>query len=318
VKRRTSLAVIAAVFASPRIVRASTQTIRVAGASNDVIKPVYYGIRSGVFEKYGLTVEVQPMNNGAASAAALVGGSIDVASTSVLTPLQGYDKGIPMRIIAPSLWQTHDRATVFSIVLKDSPIHSGRDLDGKTIAFPGLGDISAVETYAWMDKTGGDSKTVKVIEVPASSGLAFLEQGRADVVTMIEPFVSQAMASGKVRILIAPQDAIGQRFEGAAYIVMEPAVEKNRDAMSRFARGMHEATLWTNSHLPQSVDLVASYTGVAPEVVAKMNRVTDPEYVDPANIQPVIDVMAKYRALTRHFSAQDVISSAALKPAEAP
>ncbi len=107
------------------------------GASNDVIKPLYYAARSwNLPARYGLTVEILPMNNGAASAAALIGGDLDVASVSILTPLQAHLKGIPMRILAPSLWNTSDAATVFTVVLKDSPLRTGRNLDGKTVGVP--------------------------------------------------------------------------------------------------------------------------------------------------------------------------------------
>ncbi len=55
-------------------------------------------------------------------------------------------------------------------------------------------------------------------------------------------------------------------------------------------------------------------SGVAPEVIARSVRMVDPEYVEPRNIQPVIDVLAKYGQLDRAFPAEEIISSAALKP----
>jgi NitT/TauT family transport system substrate-binding protein len=315
-KRRDTIVVLAtAALVAPS--RGRTQErlhLRAGGASNDVIKPLYYAARSGSFARYDLTVDILPMNNGAASAAALIGGDLDVASVSILTPLQAHQKGIPMRILAPSLWNTSDAATVFTVVPKDSPLRSGRDLNGKTVGVPGLADISTVGIFAWIDQSGGDAKSVRVIEVPASAAVAMLEQGRADAVTMIEPFVSAAVATGKVRILTQPLAAISKRFEGAAYVVMEPAVEKNLDAMQRLARGLHEAIVYTNAHLPETVALVSSYSGALPDVVAKMHRVTDPEFVDMQNIQPVIDVLARYGAIDKAFPAADIISAAALRP----
>jgi ABC-type nitrate/sulfonate/bicarbonate transport system substrate-binding protein len=80
--------------------------------------------------------------------------------------------------------------------------------------------------------------------------------------------------------------------------------------MRRLAKGLREAVLYTNTHSAETVDLVASYSGVAPEVIAKMNRATDPEYVDVHNIQPVIDAMAKYGAIDKGFPADELISLA--------
>ena len=80
--------------------------------------------------------------------------------------------------------------------------------------------------------------------------------------------------------------------------------------MNRFARAMHESQAYTNSHFAETVDLVASYSGVTPDVVAHSLRNVDPEYSETKNIQPAIDMFAKYGlAKQRHF--QRLISSAA-------
>ncbi len=255
------------------------------------------------------------VGSGAAGTAALVGGSAEVAYTNVVTVIQGHRRGIPMRILAPATLYVSERSSSSAmLVLKDSPVKTGRDLKGKTHGTLALADINAVATQAWIDTTGGDSKTVRLIEVPGSAVVAFLEEGRADAVTAIEPGVSQAVATGKVRVVARPFDAIGKRFEAGAYAVMDAQIERNGDALTRFARGLHEAQAYTNTHLAETVDLVASYSGVAPEVIARSARMIDPEYVEARNLQPVIDVLAKYGQLDRTFPADEIISSAALKP----
>lgn len=152
-----------------------------------------------------------------------------------------------------------------------------------------------------------------LIEIGSATAVPFLEQGRADAVSVNEPFASQALASGKVRALAAPLSAIAPRYEAGAFAVMEPVVRQNFDLMTRFARAVHEAGVHCNEHLPETVDLLSSDSGVTPDVVRKMSRTIDPEYVESANLQPLIGVLAKYGALERAFRADEVISSAALK-----
>jgi NitT/TauT family transport system substrate-binding protein len=199
------------------------------------------------------------------------------------------------------------------LVSVDSPIKSGRDLNGKTLGSASLRDINAAASLAWIDKTGGDSKTVKVVEVPASAGAAFLEEHRADAVTLNEPAVSQAVASGKTRILAAPYDAVGAGMT-AGFAAMSPYVDANRDAMARFAKAMHEASVYTNTHLPETVDLVAAYSGVPSDVVAKSVRFIDAEYLEPRYLQPMIDLCSRYQLIDKDFPAADVISPVAVKP----
>jgi len=312
-RRRALAFALAPLLARPAAAQ-DAGTIRVVGPPNDGYKSVYYGMRSGIFRKYGVTVEASLVNSGQAAAAALVGGSADVAYTNMLALIQAHLKGIPMQAIAAATWYLSEKPNVLMLVLKDSAIHSARDLDGKTLGAPSLGDINSAATLAWIEQNGGDVKSLHLVEVPPSSGVPFLEEGRLAAITINDPLLSQAIATGKVRVLGQPLDAIAKRFEASAFAVMATVVAQRMDAMQRFARGMHESQVFTNAHPDQTVDLVASYSGATPETVAHSRRVTDPEYVDPRNIQPLIDVLAKYGVIDKDFAAREIISAAALAP----
>jgi len=291
----------------------SPALIRVVGPPNDGYKSVYYAVRSGIFRKYGLDVQPSIVASGAAAAAALSGGAAEVAYTNILTLIQAHTHYVPMVFVAPGAMQIVERSPTVTLVLKESPIRTGRDMNGKTLGSASLRDINAAATMAWIDKTGGDSKTLRVVEVPASAGGAFLEEHRADAVTLNEPAVSQAMASGRLRILANPYEAVGSG-ETAGFAAMTPVIEKNRDMMVRFAKAMHESQVYTNAHLPQTVDIVSAYSGATVDVVAHSVRFIDAEYLEPKNLQPLIDLCAKYGLIDRSFPAQEVISSVAVKP----
>jgi NitT/TauT family transport system substrate-binding protein len=290
-------------------------TIRVVGPPNDGYKAVYYGVQSGIFAKYGLNVTTSIVASGAAAAAALSGGAADVAYTNILTLIQAHVHGVPMTFVAPGSLQItgSGKSQTQLLVLADSPIATGKDLDGKTLGSASLRDINAAASLAWIDKNGGDSKSVHVVEVPASAGEPFLEQHRADAVVLNEPAASQAVATGKVRILALPYEAIGTGMT-AGFAAMEPFVEANRDAMLRFARAMHEASLYTNAHPADTVKLVAAYSGSTPEVVAKSIRFVDAEYLEPRYLQPLIDLCARYGLIDKAFPATEVMAPVALKP----
>jgi ABC-type nitrate/sulfonate/bicarbonate transport system substrate-binding protein len=203
--------------------------------------------------------------------------------------------------------------TTAIVVLKDSPFRTGLDLDGKTIGSVSLGDTMAASIQAWVDQNGGHSKTVKIIEVPASAAVEMLQSGRVSAAAMNEPAVSQALAGGETRALANPNAAISKRFMQAMFAVMGPVAAGKADQMARFAQAMREASAYTNSHLAETVDLVASYSGTAPEVVARSARFIDGTSVDPALIQPVIDVLVRYGIISPGFPAAQIISSYARK-----
>jgi NitT/TauT family transport system substrate-binding protein len=316
---RTAFAVIGcafvAVFATVHAAQgqATLTVIRAVGPPNDGFKAVFYGAKSGIFKKYGLDVQTSIVASGAAAAAALSGGAADIAYTNILTLVQAHTHNVPMVFVASGNLQVAGKTQTDMLVLADSPIKTGKDLSGKTIGSSSLRDINAAASMAWIDKTGGDSKTVKVVEVPASAGAAFLEEHRADAVTLNEPAVSQALATGKIRILAPPYDAVGTGMT-AGFAAMAPYVTANRDVMERFAKAMHEASTYTNTHLPETVELVAAYSGVPADVVAKSVRFVDAEFLEPRYLQPMIDLCARYQLIDKNFPAAEVISTVAVKP----
>ena len=304
---------IAVVSLQPAQGQPALTVIRAVGPPNDGFKAVYYGVKSGIFKKYGLDVQTSIVASGAAAAAALSGGAAEIAYTNILTLIQAHTHNVPMVFVASGNLQVAGKTQTDMLVLVDSPIKSGKDLNGKTLGSASLRDINAAASMAWIDKTGGDSKTVKVVEVPASAGAAFLEEHRADAVTLNEPAVSQAIGTGKIRILAPPYDAVGTGMT-AGFAAMAPYVAANRDVMERFAKAMHEASVYTNAHMPETVDLVAAYSGVPADVVAKSTRFVDAEYLEPRYLQPMIELCARYQLIDKNFPAAEVISSVAVKP----
>jgi NitT/TauT family transport system substrate-binding protein len=313
--RRAAIAAGTAFAALPRFAAAqSNGPLRVIGPPNDGFKAVHYAAKNGVFTKHGVEVEVTLINSGAAAAAALVGGAADIAYTNMTTLILAHNRNVPMQIIAPGpIFDSEMRMTTAIVVLKDSPYHSGADLNGKTIGSVSLGDTMAASIQAWVDQTGGDSKSIKIIEVPASASAESLQAGRISAATMNEPAVSQALAIGNMRALVNPNIAISKKFLQALFAVLTPVATAKSDAMQRFARAMREASTYTNTHMAETVDLVAGYSGIAPAVVARSARFVDALSIDPALIQPVIDVLVKYGLTSPSFPATLLINSNALK-----
>jgi NitT/TauT family transport system substrate-binding protein len=313
--RRAAIAAGAAFTALPQLADAqSNAPLRIIGPPNDGFKAVYYAAKNGIFTKHGIDAQVSLINSGAAAAAALIGGAADVAYTNITTLILAHNKGVPMQIIAPgALFDNEQRQTTAIVVLKDSPFRSGADLNGKTIGSVSLGDTMAASIQAYVDQTGGDSKTIKIIEVPAAASVEALQAGRISAATMNEPAVSQSLAAGNMRTLTNPNASISKHFLEALFAVMAPVAVTKADAMQRLAQAMHESSVYTNTHLADTVDLVAGYSGIAPDVVAHSARFVDALTIDPALIQPVIDVLVKYGLTSPSFPASQLISPYALK-----
>ena len=302
-----------AIAQGPTAIAQGPTAIVVAGPPDEGFKDVYYGVQSGLFAKYGLDVQPRIVHGGAVVLAGLAGGSYQVAYTNIVPVLQAHVHGLPFQIIAPSTIFIGDHPQNAMLVAKDSPIRSARDLDGKTIGTQSLQDLNSVSMRAWIDKNGGDSSSLHVIEVPSPSAVSALTSHRIDAMALSEPLLTMALETGQVRILSRPQTAVSDRFQSQVFVANADYVAAHADAMMKFAKAMHESAVYNNAHLKQTAGMVATFTSVPADVISRTTRSLDGEYVVPRFIQPIIDFAAKYGMIPQAFPAEEIISPAALK-----
>jgi NitT/TauT family transport system substrate-binding protein len=288
--------------------------VRVIGPANDGYTPVFTGVKLGIFKKYGLDVQPSIVANGAAAAAALSGGGADVAFTNSLVVIQAHAHNIPLQYLVPGGLTTPQTGLSKILVLKDSPMTRAADLNGKVMASPSLHDVNSAIFLAWIDKNGGDSKSLRQIELPPATTVAVLQEHRADAVMLVEPNASQALASGVLREFANPYTVLSGPVNSAGYAVLKPATDANRDVYARFAQAMHEACDYVNAHQEDTVDIVAGFTGATPDAIRRSRRQQYPEYLEARMLQPLIDIGAKYGLIEKAFPAAEIINSAAVKP----
>ena len=288
--------------------------VTIATLINDTATPALYADHAGLFTKAGLNVQLQVLSTGAAAQAAIVGGAAQFALSSLVGVITAHEKGIPFTLVAPAGVATSDVPYSQFVVRIDSPIKTGRDLNGKTIGAAGLGDLDTVAVMNWVDQNGGDSKTLKFVEMPAPVALAAIEDGRIDGADLNTPTLTRGLEDGKVRSLAQIFDAISPRFENTAWFTTTDYANANRDVVGRFVRAMAESNAYCNAHHADTVQLVADNAKLDPKLVARMARITFGDYLRPADLQPLINVTAKYGVIAKAFDARELISPFALKP----
>ena len=103
----------------------------------------------------------------------------------------------------------------------------------------------------------------------------------------------------------------------SAFFATRDYVEKNRDAVARFAKVMAQASAYANTHVPETLPLMVSFSGMDAADAAKMHKTFTALTFNPDEIQPVIDAAAKYKIIPKGFSAKDMLVSGALTPRDA-
>jgi NitT/TauT family transport system substrate-binding protein len=270
---------------------------------------MYYGLEHGVFEKAGLDIEIALTSSGTAATTAVVAGTYEMSQASAIAALAAHARQLPLVVVANGVqWDQRAPITVH-VVAADSPLRTAADLRGKIGGEPGLHDIISLALSAWVDKNGGDSRTISWIELPGSATPAALTSHRIDVSALNEPLLTAAVTAGEVRVFAHALSAIADRFSIGVYSANADWAAKNRDAVKTFGRVLYETAAYTNGHTAETAPMMARVTKIPPETFAKISRAPTATSPDPSYLQPLIDVAARYKSLPRAFSAKELYFS---------
>jgi ABC-type nitrate/sulfonate/bicarbonate transport system substrate-binding protein len=86
---------------------------------------------------------------------------------------------------------------------------------------------------------------------------------------------------------------------------------KNPAVVRKVGQILLRAGAFANRHHDQTADLIATFSGIDPATVRTMARVVFADKLDPADIQPLIDVAVRYGAIKQRFPATELFSSGA-------
>ena len=278
--------------------------MRVAAPALDSTALVFYTADQGFFKKVDLPIDLQSMANGEAVTIATAGGAIDVGCSEVVSLILAYKRGVPITIIAPGGLQNNTHAVGLLFSRNDLLAKTGADFNGKTVAVVGMNGFAQFGTQQWIDKTGGDSKTVKFIQMAGAQIGVALQDGRIDGAFVPEPFVSGvkkvARVVGNSMAIVAPQ------FLSSAYFTTTPYAKAHPDEIKKFQNALKMGAEWANANQDATALILERVSKASPEMVAASSRARYGTTLEVASVQPLIDIAAKYGNFPT-FPAPDIM-----------
>src|SRR5579875_2722426 len=307
--RSSFLAVLAAGLPlyRPLVARAQTSgPLRIGSTPNDSYAEPFYAQDMGFFQRAGLNVAVEAFPNGAGVTTALAGNAIDVGITNPISLANAVEHGLPFQFFAVAAM--YNREELALCVAAESPIKSARDLNGKTIATTAVKDSNSLHIVAWIDRNGGDSATIQLVEMPFSAMAAAVRRGTVAAAPIAEPALSAAKKAGGLRVLGHPMDVYGKRFMVGGWFGRADFLSANAASIRRLTAAIYATADWANRHPDESAAIRAKYAKLDPAVVKTMNRAPYGTSLAPEMLQPYLDLGYKYRYLERRFSATELIA----------
>ncbi len=296
-KRSEALGLLAASAAALTAVPArAADAVHFATIPIDGGAQAWYAQSLGFFQAAGIAPQIDSISNGSAITAGVIGGSIDVGYSALLTLAVAHERGVPVSIIAPA-GSYLSRAPISTLMVpSDSPAKTARDLNGKIVAINGLKNITQLATMAWCDQNGGNSKTLNFVEMGFPEMPAALAAHRVDAAFVSEPLVSSALRSGTARSIGAPYDAIAPDFTISVWFVSGAYSKANPGLVRRLSGVFRQASAWANTHDADSAQILSGITKLPLAVVGGMTRSRFDETITAKSLQPIITLAARYGA----------------------
>ncbi len=127
-----------------RPARAQATTVRVGSSPNDDLTAAIFAERTGMFAKAGFDIVFEKTSNGAAAAAAVAAGALDIGKSSITALLSAHEKGLPFVVIAAAGSYENDHPDGVLLVRKDASIRTGKDLEGTTLSVSSLASLTRI------------------------------------------------------------------------------------------------------------------------------------------------------------------------------
>jgi NitT/TauT family transport system substrate-binding protein len=253
--------------------------------------PLYIAQKDGFFRQQGLNVTVVPLNTSTAAVPRLVNGSIDViAGADYVSFFAAQARGaLRIKVIAPAASCTGSDFSV--LTLPGSGINTPAALAGKTVSEPGTASVNTLLIDAQLTAHDASPAKVRFITVPFVSSAAALHAHRVDAISLIEPFLTEALSGGAQTVMPLCTGPTSNLPLSGDITTAAWAARYPRTAAA-FARALAQGAAVAASSRAAEEQVLAANVPITPRsLVSMVNFNTYPLSLNAVQIQQVADLM---------------------------
>lgn len=274
--------------------------------------PIYLGVQEGIFEKHGLTLDLQTSSQGAAAMVpGVVSGQFDFGFGNAAALISAHAEGLELPIVASASSSTGvaGKDTAGIIVAGDSAITEPADLAGKTVAVNTLNSIGDTTVRETLAKAGGDDSSIKFVEIGFPDMLAALEGGQIDAAWVVEPFLTIATGQG-ARLLASNYVATAPDLLIAAYFTSQKLMDSDPELVEQFSEAMQESQAFAAAHEGKVREVLGTYMKIDPAVAEKLVLPKFKDEVSEDEISFLIDFAQRQGLISKPVEVSSLLPGA--------
>lgn len=250
------------------------------------VAPAYIAEDQGYFAEEGIEVTFEVAQGGAAVIPAVISGNYDFGFSNLTSQMVAASQGLPIKTIAPGIFSTGivGKDSTATVVAPDSDITSPADLSGRSVATNTLKNNFVMTASYIVQNDGGDPTQIEWTEIPWPDMTAALLNGNVDAVTLVEPFLSAAIAQGAKPVLWNWADT-DPDFLVAGYFTTAQYLEQNPEIVEGFTRAINKARSFADANPDETRRIIGTFTEMDD---ATLNAITLPRFggeLDEAHLE---------------------------------
>lgn len=289
----------------PAFAQAALSTVRMGTSPNDALGEPFYGADAGTWQANGINPDITYFASGANIVTAMLAGNIDVGIANPLSIAIAIARDIPLQALAPGNLITKRTAYPNLVVAQDSPIKTPKDFAGATIGVSEIGSLNYYSILSWLDKFGVAPKSVKFVELTFPEVGIALQRGRIQAAFLQEPFTSQFLAAGQIRLFASTYMAIAPDLSVAIWCTTRAWVKNNSDIVKKLLAGIYATAKYCNGHHTETGATLVKVAKLDPATIGSVRRADFATQPDKKYLDPILQMAAKYGALPRPVSYEE-------------
>ncbi|HEX59391.1 MAG TPA: transporter substrate-binding domain-containing protein [Methanomicrobia archaeon] len=236
--------------------------VRVGTLPDDDALPLFVARDEGIFERYGLSVELMPFHSAFERDAALTAGEIEASISDPIAVILMQAAGIDVKIVGVEMGKDPELGGFCIVAAPGSDIKTVEDLEGKTIAISRNTIIDFVT-----DKMLGDvdAKRIDVKKMPER--VQMLISGDVDAATLPDILARYAMCQNAT--LVASENTFGGNLSFTVTVFRGDFVNENPEAVRKFIKAYGEAVNMINTNPEAYKELAVEVAKIPEEVVTE-------------------------------------------------
>ena len=265
------------------------QDVKVAYVPIMKFATMYVAAQRGLFEKYGLNVDIERVKSGTEAIAFLTQGSVDVGGIAIVTSLwSGWNRDLDMRVIAPGALEPMENSPTKVLVRKElsdsGDVTEIADLKGKRVAIaggPGSGGEYLISKA--LERGGLTIRDVEVMNVGNPDMPLAFENGSVDAALAGSPYADQIVGAGDAEVLATD---LTPGLMTVAFVAPGKFVNERPEAAERFVLALTEAArmMQGDDYLSdENMEAYLTFTNSTEEAI----RAGNPVIYDPNMVIPV-------------------------------